>query len=258
MNGYSNNGFTQSLNGILSLTDGLGTTIENGTITTGDISGDDITSSTVTTTSLKSTSQEITGNLIVDGTTTFAGIITSNNTTDTTSLLNDVYSLKILGGVLINKNLYCTDVMSDNVVSGNIGCGNLNSSNNISCIDLISDTIKCNTLNILEIENHYKNKICGYLNIGIAPYFKIPLTTSLYNLNDGDIINFNLETLLINANNNSLFILPYYIITFYNNENIIFISDNSSGLYPLLYEIIIFSPAVVCTKIIITYKNIII
>ena len=45
MNGYSNNGFTQSLNGILSLTDGLGTTIENGQIITGDITGDDIISS---------------------------------------------------------------------------------------------------------------------------------------------------------------------------------------------------------------------
>ena len=34
MNGYSNNGFTKSLNGILSITDGMGTTIENGAITT--------------------------------------------------------------------------------------------------------------------------------------------------------------------------------------------------------------------------------
>ena len=59
MNGYSNNGFTQSLNGILSLTDGLGTTIENGTIITGDITGEDIVSSTVTTASLKSTNHEI-------------------------------------------------------------------------------------------------------------------------------------------------------------------------------------------------------
>ena len=53
MNGYSNNGFTQSLNGILSLTDGLGTTIENGSIITGDITGDDIVASTVTSTYLK-------------------------------------------------------------------------------------------------------------------------------------------------------------------------------------------------------------
>ena len=56
----------QSLNGILSLTDGLGTTIHNGQIITGDIIGDDITSSSLTTTSLKSTNHEITGNLTID------------------------------------------------------------------------------------------------------------------------------------------------------------------------------------------------
>jgi len=37
MNGYNTTGFTQSLNGIVSITDGNGTTIENGQISTGDI-----------------------------------------------------------------------------------------------------------------------------------------------------------------------------------------------------------------------------
>ena len=254
MNGYSNNGFTQSLNGILSLTDGLGTTIENGTITTGDITGDDITSSTVTTTSLKSTSHEITGNLIVDGTTSLTGIVISNNTTDTTSLLNDVYSLKILGGVLINKNLYATDVMSDNVVSGNIGCSNLNSSNNISCIDLITDTIKCNTFIANDV--YYKNKICCHINLGISPYLSIPLISSISDTTS-NITNFNLQTYLIDSNNNSLFIQPYYCITFYNNENILQIIDNSTNS-TMLYKLIIFSQSLLCTKIMIQYKNIII
>ena len=147
--------------------------------------------------------------------------------------------------------------MSNNIVSGNIGCGNLNSSNNITCVDLMCDTINCNSIRFNEISNHYKNKIAGYLNIGIAPYYKIPLITSLYNLNDGDIINFNLESLLINSNNNSLFILPYYIVTFYNNNNIIFVCDHSAGLSPMLFQNIVFEPSFVCTKIIITYKNII-
>ena len=74
MNGYSNNGFTQSLNGILSLTDGLGTTIENGTIKQVDITGDDITANTITTTTLKSTDVELSGNLTVDNNLTVDGI----------------------------------------------------------------------------------------------------------------------------------------------------------------------------------------
>jgi len=159
---------------------------------------------------------------------------------------------------LDTNNLTVDDEMSNNIATGNVGCGNLNSSNNITCVDLISNTLRCKNIYVNEITNHYKNKIAGYLNIGIAPYYKIPLTTSLYNLDDGDIINFYLSPLLINSNNNTLFLLPYYIVTFYNNENIIFYSDNSSGLYPMLFQNIIFDPSFTCTKILISYKNIII
>ena len=120
------------------------------------------------------------------------------------------------------------------------------------------DTINCKTLTVTDINNHYKNKIIGYLNIGIAPYYKIPLITSLYNLIDGDIINFDLSELLINSNNNTLFLLPYYIVTFYNNNNIICDCDHSAGLSPMLFRNIVFDPSYTCTKIIITYKNIII
>ena len=110
MNGYSNNGFTQSLNGILSLTDGLGTTNKKGEIKTGDITGDDITSNTVTTITLKSKDFELTGDLIVDGLTNF------NNISDASSLLSTA-SIIINGGVIIKENLYATDEMSNNIVS---------------------------------------------------------------------------------------------------------------------------------------------
>ena len=67
------------------------------------------------------------------------------NTTDATSLISTASTI-LDGGFIIKKNLYATDVMSNNLTTGNIGCGNLNSSNNITCVDLITDSIKCNTL----------------------------------------------------------------------------------------------------------------
>ena len=73
MNRISNNGFTQSLNGILTLTDGLGTTIQNGEIITGDITGSDITGDTITGTSFKGSTVELTGNLTVDNNLTVNG-----------------------------------------------------------------------------------------------------------------------------------------------------------------------------------------
>ena len=316
MNGYSNNGFTQSLNGILSLTDGLGTTIENGTITTGDISGDDIVSNTVTTTTLKSTDIELSGNLTIDNnltvdgtayiktinttgdatvypsatniyigsqqstityipcylqcgelaifqkgiaandTSTFSGItndiniLQNNLTTDSTSLFSTASTI-LNGGLIVKKNIYATDVMVNNLTSGNIGCGNLNSSNNITSIKLKCNSIDCNSLTTNDI--FYKGKICCNINIGISPYLNIPLTTSIFNT-ASDITNFNLQTYLINSNNNSLFIQPYYSIIFYNNENILKLIDNSTGSN-MLYSLIIFNQNLTCTKIIIQYKN---
>ena len=309
MNGYSNNGFTQSLNGILSLTDGLGTTIENGQIITGDITGDDIISSSVTTSSLKSINHEISGNLTVDNnltvdgtiytktldidttasgtdaflfpsavgiyvgsnentityikcylecmqyaifhtglsaydTSTLFGItnqdypIQNNLTTDATSLSSTASTI-INGGMIIKKNLYATDVMSDNLVSGDIGCGNLNSSNNITTIDLKCNTINCKKINVTEIDSHYKNKICCNINLGVLPYLSIPFTTTILDTTTG-ITNFNLQTYLINSNNNSIFIQPYYCVTFYNNENILQIIDNSNGS-DMMYNLITFN-----------------
>ena len=245
MNGYSNNGFTQSLNGILTLTDGLGTTIENGEIKTGDITGDDIISNTVTTTTLKSKDFELTGDLIVDGLTNF------NNTSDASSLLSTA-SIIINGGVIIKENLYATDEMSNNIVSGNIGCGNLNSSNNITCIKLECNSVDCSSITTNDL--FYKGKICCNINLGISPYLSIPLITSIYDTTT-EITNFNLQTYLINSNNNSLFIQPYYSIIFYNYENILQIIDNSNSS-SILYSLITFSFNYICTKIILQYKNI--
>ena len=113
-----------------------------------------------------------------DDSSSFTGI-NNGSTVDASSLFSAASTI-FDGGVIIKKNLYATDVMTNNIVSGNIGCGNLNSSNNITCVDLMCDTINCNSIRFNEISNHYKNKIAGYLNIGIAPYYKIPLTASLY------------------------------------------------------------------------------
>ena len=78
-------------------------------------------------------------------------------------------------------------------------------------------------------------------------------TTSIFNT-ASDITNFNLQTYLINSNNNSLFIQPYYSIIFYNNENILQVIDNSTGSN-MLYSLITFNQNLTCTKIIIQYKN---
>jgi len=43
-------------------------------------------------------------------------------------------------------NISANDGMTNNLVTTNIGCGNLNSSNNITCIKLNSDKIKTSTL----------------------------------------------------------------------------------------------------------------
>jgi len=66
MKSYSNNGFTQSLIGILSLTDRLGTAIENGSIITSDITESDITGNTITGSTFRGTTVELSDNLTID------------------------------------------------------------------------------------------------------------------------------------------------------------------------------------------------
>jgi len=65
-----------------------------------------------------------------------------------------------------------------------------------------------NCKNIVADDVFNKNKICGWINLGIAPYLHIPLTTSLQDTT-ADIVNFDISTYLTNANNNSIF---YYLI----------------------------------------------
>ena len=227
MNGYSNSsGFSQSLNGIVTLTDGI-TQIENGNITTtGNILSNDIVSSTVTTGSLKSDSHEV-----------------SSLTIDDNLLVNGITTIK--------------EGLSDALVTLNCGVANLNSSNRVTCVDLICSSITCKNIRLNNITNHYTDKIGGYLNIAISPYLKIPLITSIYDTTTY-ITNYDLSTILINTNLNSLNLLPYYMATFYNDNRIIFTCDNSTST-SLLYNLIVFDPSdLICTKILISYKNIII
>lgn len=178
MNGYSNTGFTHTLNGIYSITDGAGTTIEMGEITT-------------------------------------------------------------------------TDLMSDSFVTGNIGCGNLNSSNNVSAPRVNCDNINCKTITADTI--YSKNQLSGFINLGIAPYLTIPLTTTIYDTTTG-ITNYNLSTYLTNANNNTIMVLPYYAIEFFNNNKMLKSVDNSSGS-TVMYNSLSFNLNLTCTKIVVYYKN---
>lgn len=204
MNGYSNNSFVQSLNSILSISDGMGTLISEGKISTGDIKGEDIIADTIT----------------------------------------------------VNSGTYL-NLLSDSIVSLDGGFANLNSSNLITTINLFCNYIHCKKIKLDKIMNHFEHKICGYINLGISPYLKIPLTQSIYDTTI-HIKNFNLSTYLTNTNNNTIILLPYYIATFYNDNIILYTSDNSSGEYPLFYDLINFQLTLTCTKILITYKNIII
>jgi len=124
---------------------------------------------------------------------------------------------------------------------------------NITCVKLKSNDVNCKS--VVADDVFYKNKICGWINLGIAPYLHIPLTTSLQDTT-ADIVNFDISTYLTNANNNSIFLLPYYNVIFYNNNTILCVIDNSYGLSPLFYEMIVFSQELVCTKILVQYKNI--
>ena len=160
MNGYSNNGFVQSMNSILSITDGLGTTIENGTIKTGDITGEDIIGDTIT----------------------------------------------------VNSGTYL-NLLTDSLVSLNAGFANLNSSNLITTINLFCNYIHCNKIRLNKITNHFEHKIGEYINLGISPYLKIPLTQSIYDTTT-HIQNFDLSTYLINDNINTIILLPYYMLRF--------------------------------------------
>ena len=220
MNGYTTNGFVQSMNGILTISDGNGTTIENGTITTNSFTGN--------------------------------GTINFTDTTDTSSLLDTSYAVKVSGGAIFEKNVYATDVMTNNVATGNIACGNINSSNRLTTPKVICNSLECNTITANNV--YYKNKLSGYINLGIAPYIKVPLTTSM-SVDEDYIVNFNVFAYLTNANNNTIILFPYYKAVFYNLNTILLIVDNSSGSV-MYYNTIQFERSTLsCTKILLYYKN---
>ena len=143
--------------------------------------------------------------------------------------------------------------MTDSLTSGNIGCGNLNSSNNITCVDLVSDSITTNSLNVTGDIGHFKGRVCANINITYFPYISFPLTYSIYDTVNG-IKNFNLQTQLINGNDCTIFVQPYYSIIFYNYDTILQNIDNSINS-TTMFAYIIFNQNLVCTKIIILYKN---
>ena len=194
-----------------------------------------------------------------DNISSFKGIINDtnvlqNNLTTDCSSLTSTSSTIFNGGLIVKKNIYANDVMTNNLVSGNIGCGNLNSSNNITCIKLNSDKIKTNTLEVNEIA-HFKGKVGCNINLGIASYLSIPLSSSISTTTG--ITNFNLQTYLINSNNNTIFIQPYYSIIFYNNGIILQIIDNSTSS-SMLYQSLSFNQNLPCTNIALLYKNLVI
>ena len=91
--------------------------------------------------------------------------------------------------------------------------------------------------------------------MGIAPYLSIPLSSSISTTTG--ITNFNLQTYLINSNNNTIFIQPYYSIIFYNNGIILQIIDNSTSS-SMLYQSLSFNQNLLCTNIALLYKNLVI
>jgi hypothetical protein len=277
MNGYSNNGFTQSLNGILSLTDGLGTTIENGTITTGDISGDDIVSNTVTTTTLKSTDLELSGNLTIDNNLTVDGLTTLQNTNINNNLTvqngdllmtnNNMVKIQCNNIQNYNNKKYLTednfygdgiavDVGFNNIATGNVQSANINVSNDVTAINI--KTTNLNVLNNLYIngvlyKNHYN---VGNLYIGSLNNLCLPLSNGSINYLALYFQGLDLQIFLINAYTDNYVILnPNYMIVFYYNDTILQIIDNTNG-YNMIYSNIKFNYNFICSKILIYYKNI--
>ena len=180
-------------------------------------------------------------------------VLQNNLTTDCSSLTSTASTI-FDGGLIVKKNIYANDVMTNNLVTSNIGCNNLNSSNNITCIKLNSNKIKTDTLEVNEIA-HFKGKIGCNINLGIAPYLSVPLSGSISTTTG--ITNFNLQTYLINSNNNTIFIQPYYSVVFYNNNTILKIIDNSTSA-SMMYQSLSFNQNLLCTNIALLYKNLVI
>ena len=97
MNGYSNNGFTQSLNGILSLTDGCGSIIENGEIISNNITSENLSSNTIISNSINTNGLEINDDLILDNDLTVNGNSTFNG--DTINMKDNL--------IVIDDNISC-------------------------------------------------------------------------------------------------------------------------------------------------------
>ena len=137
--------------------------------------------------------------------------------------------------------------------SGNIETGNLLCSN---CITTIY--IKANTLNVFDLYVNgvkYKNhQNVGNFYIGNLNNLCLPLSNGTIYDTTTYYQNLNLQTYLLNNNNNVL-LNPNYMLVFYNYDNILQIIDNTNGIN-ILYNNI--SLNFLCTKILIYYKNVLI
>ena len=189
---------------------------------------------------------------------TISGNLKMNNDTTSTIYSNQIYDYNnnyyLTNNNIFNAGTSLEAAYNDVAVGNYVGCGNLNCSNNLTSINIISNNISTNNLLINSIP--YKNHIfIGNLNIG-----SLSLTLPLSNGSILDTLTYytgiNLQTYLINSYiNNSVCINPYYSLIFYNYDDIIQIIDNTNGTN-ILYNTIQFSKNVICTKIIIQYKNI--
>jgi len=108
MNGYSNNGFSQSLNGITSLSDGAGTIIQDGEIISNNITSDNLSSNTIITNSINTNGIELNNNLTLDNDLTVNGIsIFNGNSSFNGNTINIKDNLIITtDNITCNKKFY--------------------------------------------------------------------------------------------------------------------------------------------------------
>lgn len=185
-----------------------------------------------------------------------SGNIKLNNDNVSTIYSNQIYDYNnnyyLTSSNLFNEGTALEAAFNDVAVGGNIQTGNLNCSNDLTSINIKSDNIKCNTLTVNTL--NYKYQFVGNLNI-TSINLSIPLSNGSILDTTTYYTNFNLQPYLINSNNNSVFLNPNYSLIFYNNNTILQIIDNSNGTN-ILYNTINFNINLVCTSIIIQFKNI--
>ena len=179
----------------------------------------------------------------------------NQNTNNLISISGKINDILIGNSDFSNKIIFKDEIaVSNNIIdSGSLAVAksglfgsNLSVGNNLYCSNkIITNDIKIND-NI-----YYKFQMCGMLissNLTIPLMNSIKDTTSTYT-------NLNLQSILsTNGNSCSIFLFPKYKIIFYNNYTVLFQLDNTSGKN-ILYSLITFDYALLCTNIIIKNNN---